>query len=81
MRKTIIAGNWKMNNTRKEASALTEALVKGVQGNQDCQKLFSALPLQVCRLCSTKCRALPFKLVLKIWSTVIPVRTLVKSRR
>jgi triosephosphate isomerase len=32
MRKTIIAGNWKMNTTRKEALALTEALVKGVQG-------------------------------------------------
>lgn len=32
MRKTIIAGNWKMNNTRKEASALADGLVKGLEG-------------------------------------------------
>jgi triosephosphate isomerase (TIM) len=32
MRKTIIAGNWKMNNTRTEATALTQGIAKGVQG-------------------------------------------------
>src|SRR5256885_603575 len=32
MRQTIIAGNWKMNNTRKEAQELTQALVKGIAG-------------------------------------------------
>lgn len=32
MRKTIMAGNWKMNLTRKEARELTEQLVKGVEG-------------------------------------------------
>lgn len=32
MRKTIIAGNWKMNNTRREAKALADALVKGIEG-------------------------------------------------
>lgn len=31
MRKTIIAGNWKMNCNRKEAAALTEALVKSTK--------------------------------------------------
>jgi triosephosphate isomerase len=32
MRKTIIAGNWKMNNTRVEAKALTEAVLQGIKG-------------------------------------------------
>lgn len=35
MRKTIIAGNWKMNNSRKEARALTEQLVKGIKELKD----------------------------------------------
>src|SRR5688572_20787110 len=35
MRKTIIAGNWKMNYTRKEAAALTEALVKSTKELKD----------------------------------------------
>lgn len=32
MRKTIIAGNWKMNNTRKEARELTVELAKALKG-------------------------------------------------
>ena len=35
MRKTIIAGNWKMNNTREEARKLTEELVKGVHSEKE----------------------------------------------
>ncbi|MBY0358968.1 MAG: triose-phosphate isomerase [Candidatus Obscuribacterales bacterium] len=31
-RKTVIAGNWKMNKTRKEAKELSESIVKGIQG-------------------------------------------------
>lgn len=30
-RKTVIAGNWKMNKTRKEAKELTDAVLKGMQ--------------------------------------------------
>jgi triosephosphate isomerase len=52
MRKTIIAGNWKMNNTRKEAAALTEALVKGVQGKSGLPEIvlcppFTSLPVVI----------------------------------
>ncbi len=32
MRKTIIAGNWKMNNTRQEGRELTAQLKKGIEG-------------------------------------------------
>lgn len=34
-RKTIIAGNWKMNKTRDEAKALVNALVSGLAGQKD----------------------------------------------
>ena len=35
MRKTIIAGNWKMNQTRAEAKKLTEELLKGSNSEKD----------------------------------------------
>lgn len=35
MRQTIIAGNWKMNKTRKEARELTQAIVRGIEGKKD----------------------------------------------
>lgn len=34
-RKTIIAGNWKMNKTRKEAKELTESIVKAVKSEKN----------------------------------------------
>lgn len=44
MRKTIIAGNWKMNNTRKEARALTDGLVAGVKGKNGLPEIVLAPP-------------------------------------
>jgi triosephosphate isomerase len=50
MRKTIIAGNWKMNNTRKEARALVEALVASLKGKNALPEVlvcppFTSLPV------------------------------------
>lgn len=34
-RKTIIAGNWKMNKTRKEAKELVDGIVNGIKGEKE----------------------------------------------
>jgi triosephosphate isomerase len=44
MRKTIIAGNWKMNNTRKEARELVSALLAGIQGQHNLPEIVLCPP-------------------------------------
>src|SRR5579883_3188556 len=43
-RKTIIAGNWKMNKLRKEAQELAEAIVKGVGAEKNLPEILMCPP-------------------------------------
>lgn len=44
VRKTIIAGNWKMNKLRKEASELASALVAGTKGKENLPEIVLCPP-------------------------------------
>lgn len=61
MRKTIIAGNWKMNNTRKEAIALTEALVKAVQGKSGLPEIVLCPPFTSLQVVIDKVQGSPIQ--------------------
>ena len=63
LRKAVIAGNWKMNNTPAETTALLEEM-KPLVADADCDES-SVHPLWICRLPWTPPKAPTFRWALR----------------
>ena len=61
MRKTIIAGNWKMNKTRKEAKELLEAIVAGAKAETNLPEIVVFPPFTSLDVAATACSGSPVK--------------------
>jgi triosephosphate isomerase (TIM) len=60
-RKTIIAGNWKMNKTRAEAQELLEAIVKGIGTEKQLPEVVVFPPFTSLDVAASVCRSTPVK--------------------
>lgn len=60
-RKTIIAGNWKMNKTRAEAKELLEAIVKGIAAEKSLPEVVVFPPFTSLDVAAAACQKSPVK--------------------